>query len=184
MSPDPVVTPGSRVALRGQCWCGIREDTPVFLRNIPIWKMVSVLPTLIPQRQFINSSSNHKPVHQSHHQGRMPRPVPRAASTPVNSPSPLSKFPASEAPREERPLVKPRVRELNHQGPQIVSSAGARLACSLEPRRDTGHRLVPGLLLQLPAGLTEHKGPGGRGCAASPASGSSSGSYSVVLVQC
>ena len=49
-----------------------------FPQSIPIWKTASVLPTLIPRGSNIKSSSNHKPVHQSHHQqarcqGQFPR---------------------------------------------------------------------------------------------------------------
>lgn len=41
----------------------------------------------------------------------------------------------------------------------MPSSPGPRLAGSGEPRRDTGHRLVVGILLQPLAGLTEHQAP-------------------------
>lgn len=41
----------------------------------------------------------------------------------------------------------------------MPSSPGPRLAGSREPRRDTGHRPVVGILLQPLAGLTEHQAP-------------------------
>lgn len=78
MSPDPVSNPWEQNCPGGRVLVWNKGGQASFPQSIPIWKMVLVLPTLVPQRQFINSSSKHKPVHQSHHQwsgrqGKFPR---------------------------------------------------------------------------------------------------------------